>query len=281
MITSNTYTSLNPWKKLLITWAVHGNEPCWRIAISRIIDEIEKWLLEIIKWSITFIPVCNPEWFKKNLRLTEENLARIFDKYDNPTTYERKCSTAIAPYIDNCDALLDIHSGNAKDSKFVFLDHATDENINITNNLWFSLIIHGRPDMYPDDWAKDPSSYAHDQWKPWIVIECGQHQDPGAVVVAYNAIKNFLYHYWLTTEWWGNNPIPAKHIMMKELIYMKNKQWTFIKERKNWDSIKKWETIARYEDWEEVYSTMDWYIILPKHWAWPWNERFYLAQDIE
>jgi uncharacterized protein len=280
MIISHTYTSLKPWKKLLITWAVHGTEPCWPIAISRITDEIEKWLLEIIQWSVTFIPVCNPEWFKKNLRLIEENLARIFDKYDNPTTYERKCSTVIAPYIDNCDALLDIHSGNAKDSKFVFLDHATDENVKITHNLWFDIIIQGWPDMYPDDWAKDPSSYAYNQWKPWIVVECGQHQDPEAPLIAYNAIKDFLHHYWLIAEWWNNTPASIHHIMMKKMVYMQDKQWIFIKERKNWDTIKKWDIIAIYDDGEKVFSDIDGYIVLPKHWAKPWGERFYLAQQI-
>jgi uncharacterized protein len=277
MITAHTFSSLLPWKNLLITGAIHGNEHCWTLAIFRIIDEIEQGVIKVLQWSVTFIPICNPEGFKKNKRLIEENLARIFDYYETPNSYEKYCATIIAPYIDRCDILLDIHSGNAKNSKFVFQDIEDWDSYYLASNLWFDLVVHGRPDMYPDDGAKDPSSYAHKQWKTAVVIECGQHNDPEAEGIAYHAIKNFLYHYWLIAEWWKKSDT-SDHVIMKKLVYMeKESVGTFAQERKNGDLIKKWELIWSYEDGQEIVSDLDGYILLPKHNAQAWNEWFYLA----
>ena len=40
MIDVSTYDSAKAWKKLLILWAIHGNEHCWTIAIQRLIDQM-------------------------------------------------------------------------------------------------------------------------------------------------------------------------------------------------------------------------------------------------
>lgn len=276
MIHTHTYNAIWHWKNILITGAVHGNEPCGPIAIKKVMHEIEEWILNILKWSVTFIPVCNPEWYKQQKRLIQENLARVFDIYESPQSYEQSLGTVLAPYIDSCDALLDIHSGSAKNSLFVFQDIESQESSDITNSLWFDLIIHGRPNMYPDDGAKDPSSYAHKQWKPWIVIECGQHNDPQTIDVAYNAIKNFMHHYGIIDQQ-GTKITNPKHVTMQKLVYME-KKWSFKKQWKNGDSIKKWDVIAVYDTtWETITADFDGYIILPKHFADVWDERFYLA----
>jgi hypothetical protein len=140
------------------------------------------------------------------------------------------------------------------------------------------LVVHWRPDMYPNDGAKDPSSYAHSQWKVWVVIECWQHNDSKAPEIAYNGIKNFLKHYGLIQEGWNKSDSPIKHVIMKKLVYMgKEKVWIFFKQWKNWDPIRKDELIATYSDGEKIYSDIDWYIILPKAFSVPWAEWFYLA----
>lgn len=278
MINSQTFISFQPGKHVLITGAVHGNEHCWTIAINRIIQELQDGLLVLLKGSVTFIPICNPKGYKQNKRCIDENLARIFDVYTNPQTNEQYCSSVIAPYIDTCDVLLDIHSGNAENTLFVFQDIEDDASYDLASNLWFELVVHGRPDMYPNDGAKDPSSYAHQQWKTAIVVECGQHNDPEATEIAYNSIKNFLHYYGFISEWW-KKPQSINHIAMKKLVYMdKGKVWTFSQKRKTGDEIKKWDVIAIYDDWEKVISEIEWYIILPKHYAQPWWEWFYLAE---
>ena len=163
---------------------------------------------------------------------------------------------------------------------FVFQDIENEITKDLTNNLWFDLIVHGRPDMYSNDWAKDPSSYMHRQWKTAVVVECGQHNDPEAENIAYNSIKNFLYYYDMISECWKQADI-INHVIMKKLYYMdSNRHWTFAQERKNGDTIKKWQIIGMYSDWEKVLSDIEWFIILPKHYAELWKEWFYLAEKI-
>lgn len=278
MIASHTYHTFQSWKHLLITWAVHGNEHCGPSAIHKIINEIKQWDLLLLQWSVTFIPICNPEWYKHNKRFIDQNLARIFDVYEYPENNEQYCATMIAPYLDTCDVLLDVHSGNAENTIFVFQDIDNEVTKELTNNLWFNLVVHGRTNMYPNDWAKDPSSYMHSQWKTAVVVECGQHNDPGSEEIAYNSIKNFLYYYGMIADCWKKADI-INHVIMKELFYMdRNKHWIFVKKRKNGDPIQKWEIIAIYDDWKKIFSDIEWCIILPKHYAKSWEEWFYLAE---
>lgn len=280
MIHTHTYNALVPWKNILITGAVHGNESCGPMAIQQIMQNIQEWIVNILQWSVTFIPVCNPEWYIQQKRLIQENLARVFDVYAHPESYEQSLGNVIAPYIDSCDALLDIHSGNAENTLFVFQDIDSQESSNLTNNLWFDLIIHGRPDMYPSDGAKDPSSYAHKQWKPWIVIECGQHDDAEAVDVAYNAITNFMHQYGIIDQQWSKIASP-KHVSMKKLVYME-KKGSFVKKWKNGDPIQQWDVIATYDDtWEILMADLDGYIILPKNFAHVGDEWFYLGTAMD
>lgn len=278
MITSHTYHSFNPWKNLIITGSVHGSEHCGPNAIAQIMKEIEQWIVTILKWSVTFIPICNPLWYQQKKRLIDENLARVFQKYETPLAYEHHCANIIAPYLDNSDVLLDVHSWDAKNSIFVFQDHEQQSYTDLINNLWFDLVIHGWNDMYPNDGAKDPSSYMADQWKTWVVVECGQHEDPQSTVVAYNALKNFMGYYGAI-----DHTIQYKadmvHVMMKKLTYM-SKPWSFVKERKNGDPIQLWEHIATYDDGEKIFSDIEWYIVLPKNYAPLWKEWFYLAEKM-
>jgi hypothetical protein len=50
----------------------------------------------------------------ENKRFIDENLARVFDVYDSPHSYEKKLSNLLATFIIGKDAILDIHSGNAE-----------------------------------------------------------------------------------------------------------------------------------------------------------------------
>jgi succinylglutamate desuccinylase len=98
-------------------------------------QELQDGLLVLLQGSVTFIPICNPEGYKQNKRYIDENLARIFDVYTNPTTNEQYCSSVIAPYIDTCDALLDIHSGNAENTLFVFQDIENKASYELASNV--------------------------------------------------------------------------------------------------------------------------------------------------
>lgn len=233
----------------------------------------------MVQWSVTFIPICNPEWYKQSKRFISQNLARIFDAYTDPDIYEKKLSTIIAPYVEHADAILDIHSGNADNSCFVFQDYDESEYFQLSNSLWPDLIVHGRPAMYPNDEGKDITSHARKFWIPSVVIECWQHQDPAAVDIAYQAIKNFMSNYRLIDMEHKKAWIPKTNLMMKKK-YMMEKPGSFAKGWKNGDDFVAGELIAVYEDGEQIIAAEDGNIILPKHYANFGEERFYFATKL-
>ena len=46
--------------RLIVTGAVHGNETAGTQGIRRVLDAIDHGDIEIIRGSVTFVPVCNP-----------------------------------------------------------------------------------------------------------------------------------------------------------------------------------------------------------------------------
>lgn len=273
MINTISY-HLSRWPKVLIIGSIHWNEPCGSIAIWRIIQKINNGWVILNKWIVTFLQVANPLASNKNMRFVDENLARIFDMYDNPSTYEQKLSNLIVPIVQNNDFILDVHSGNAKGSKFIFQDYEEKEYYDLANALWFDMVVHWRSNIYEWNQWWDVTSFAYKLGIPSVVIECWQHNDPDAVAIAEQAIMRFLSYYWIID---GLDPIKVdtKHLMMQKLYKMEF-EWTFQKDRKHWDFIREWEIIAEYKQWWKIIANEDCYIILPKHFAKPWDEWFYL-----
>lgn len=278
MFETYQYTTWIKWNNVLVTWCIHGNEPCWANAINKIIEEIRNKKLFLVSWSVTFIPICNPQATKKSIRFLEENLARVFYKHNNPLSYEQRLATQLCKYVEEADAILDIHSGNAEKSKFVFQDYEEPEYQLLSNALWIDTIIHGWSKIYDASWEQDLSWFAHSLWIPSIVIECWQHLDPDATYIAYEAILRFLWLNGIIDH--INESLPnTKHIMMQKL-YKMEKQWKFIQERRNADPVSKWQTIVIYDDWEKVISDYNWYIVLPKTFANIGDEWFYIGTKV-
>jgi hypothetical protein len=51
---------LQPGPRLIVTGAVHGNETAGTQGIRRVLAEIDSSDIEIVRGSVTFVPVCNP-----------------------------------------------------------------------------------------------------------------------------------------------------------------------------------------------------------------------------
>lgn len=149
MIKSIKIQSGTNWPKLLILWAIHWDEFCWTKAIEKIILDFKNKKFQLIKWSITFIPICNPKAYKKNKRYCEVNLNRVFKKHKNSQLYEEKLANILTEYVDNTDYILDIHSMWSSWLPFVFQDFVDKQTTSIAKSLdiefivkWWGIIIY-------------------------------------------------------------------------------------------------------------------------------------------
>jgi predicted deacylase len=265
---------------LLIFGAIHGNEPCGAAGIGKCIELLKTRFWQLQAGTLTLVPVCNPRAFEQKKRYTEENLNRVFCKHDHPKSYEQGLANELTALVDECDYLLDLHSQSSKGQPFVFEDYEDPQTIAFARTLGPAIILKGWPEMYadrPDLNAGDTTGYAHAQGKITALIECGQHDDPGGPAIAFAAIENALAHLG----------------MIDAVKAAANKISTVVRGRKvytvppeggkltqNWQHLQdvaNGQELAVSSTGQTIRAPENSVVILPKSWAGPGEEWFYLG----
>lgn len=266
---------------LLFLGGIHGNETAGIFALQKLIQEINEGIITIKKGSLTILPVCNEQAYKKDVRQIDENLNRVIKIHKNPATYEQKLANEITPLIQENDILLDLHSTHEKgDVPFLFCDHPTPNNQKLIDVIKVDYVLEGWPDIYKGQTEIEDFSterVANDYHKSGTTLECGYHKEEEAKNIAYNAVIDTLKVFDLIE---GEKPIshPKKHILMKGFI-IKKEAGSLLKNYKHLDKITKGEKIAQYENGEILTAEENGYILLPNHTATIGSEWYYFGVD--
>ena len=265
---------------LLIFGAIHGNEPCGTAAIGKCMGLLENGSWQLQAGTLTVVPVCNPRAFAQKKRFTEENLNRVFCRHDHPKSYEQGLANELTTLVDDCDYLLDLHSQSSKGRPFVFEDYEDPQTIAFARALGTSIILKGWPEMYadrPDLSAGDTTGYAHAVGKITALIECGQHEDPNGPAVAFTAIENALAHL-------GMIDAPKKAANKISTVVRGRKVYTvpleggkFTQDWQHLQDVAKGQELAVSAAGQAINAPEDSVVILPKKWAGPVDEWFYLG----
>lgn len=265
-----------PWKTIVILWCIHWNEVCWKIAIGKILGEIATNNIQIKKWNLIFVPVCNPMANEKNTRYIDINLNRNIIRHDDLWPYENSIANEICDVLDEADYLLDLHSSHESDCAYMTQDGPDDESRARADALWLKYIITWRQDIYSWADSKDTNAYVIRKWWSALTVECWQHNDPNAIQVAYACIVKSLLHFWFVDtapySLWGE----SQRINFTQII-RKEKEWEMIKKWKDFDRFEKWDVVATYDDWTVLSCDEPWYIVFPRHDCPIWDERYYRA----
>jgi hypothetical protein len=165
------------------------------------------------------------------------------------------------------------------ESLFMFKSDYQDEDIDaFATSMWISQVISGRTVLYEDNGMRCTDDYAKDIWVKWVCIECGQHEDPAAPGVAYDAIINSMKHLWCLA--WEAEYVSDMYELQMQKLWYKEKEWSFAQQRSHGDVIQSWEVIATYEDGDQCVADDQYYILLPKHRAEVWGEWYYLWKKL-
>lgn len=249
---------------LLVFGAVHGNEKCGTKAIMRVIKEIEDGTITLQRGSVTFVPIANPRAYEAHVRYIDENLNRIFFKDYNGESYEASLVGELVRMIDGCDYLLDIHSYSYGKGPFAFQDKESTEFDRFAASFGINPVLTGWKKLHGDNGPQTSNDYAFSVGKSAITVECGQHDDPEAIDIAYNAILNALsYLEIMPPRKDRENKKGHKVRLMTQVI--KDEEGTMAKHWHNMDPIKKGELIATTESGKELKAPHDGYIIMPHH----------------
>lgn len=265
--------------KLIFLGAVHGNEQCGTNAINRVISMFDSNQITLKKGSVTFIPICNPKAYEKNIREIDANLNRVIDVYKKPNSYEQEIATEIAAEVSQADYMVDLHSSYTDDAPFAFLDYDTIDNNKLVDASEVSYVVSGFPEVYKDCEIEELSTETFANKKAGIngiTIECGNHYKEESVDFATKVILNSLKKFAMID---GEFTCEAKAQNMHiEKVIVKKFNGDFTNLYQNFDSLSKGEVVAQYDNGEKIIAEDDCVIILPNKDAHIGHEWFYLAE---
>jgi len=174
-----------PGKRLVILAGVHGDEPCGVQALEKIISN-----LKIIRGQVTFI-LGNPNAVKENKRFIDVNLNRMFRSDTELSTkdknsYEYKRSRELMPFLEEADAMLDIHSSGTPNSvPFIICE---PQSFSLAEKLPVDIISYGWDEHEPGG----TDYFVNKSGGLGLCIECGYHLDPKSHLRAEAAVYDFL-----------------------------------------------------------------------------------------
>ena len=173
---------------LVIFGAIHGDEICGPEAFKRVIPS-----LQIKRGSVYFI-IGNPEALQQRKRSIDTNLNRLFNadselKPEVLNTLEYYRSRELFKYLDQADAVLDIHSSASQESRPFIISEA--HSFEIAQILPADIVTSGWDELE----TGTTDYYMNRRMKNGLVIECGNHHDRKATDIAESAIKSFLGYF--------------------------------------------------------------------------------------
>ena len=294
--------------KLIVTGAVHGNETAGSKGIRRVLAEIDSGDIEIVRGSVTFVPVCNPLAYNHIRRMGDRNLNRRLQPTATPQDFEDRVAGVLCGWLAEHDVLLDLHSFRSPGEAFVMrgpadnrgplepFAHAAAE-AQLAAHVGVNRIVEGWMAAYaagvaqrkargltPGAVHEDPSygvgttEYMRSRGGYGVTLECGQHDDPAAPDVAYHAIRQTLALLGLVDIPLAPPTRPFECLALAEVVDRHAEGDTFAKAWTSFDPLAEGELIAVRADGTEVRAPRAGYIVFPDVSALPGHEWFYLAQ---
>jgi predicted deacylase len=288
MIKSVTYAAREKGPHFLVMAAIHGNEKCGTIGCQRVMDEIESGALNIIRGHVTFVPIANPRAYRENRRQIERNLNRYMVPTAEPNTYEAQLSNILCPMLAACDVHMAIHSYTVGGDPFILVAPNDTREHALAASLGPYTLLTGWEGAYSKTGRKDGGAeestgtieYARRHGAIAINIECGQHKDPHAEDVAYNAIRNALRHLEMTAEPKPDTALPSlMRFVTVTHVYYRDDEGKLAKPWKHLEGVKKNEPMAFHADGLPIPAPDDGFIIMPKENCPIGDEWFYLGVE--
>jgi predicted deacylase len=304
---AHRHAGLAPGPRLIVTGAVHGNETAGTRGIEQVLGEIERGEIEIVRGSVTFVPVCNPLAFAQGRRMGDRNLNRRLQVTATPQDNEDRIAAVLCPWLAEHEVLLDLHSFRSPGQPFVMrgpadnrgtlepFRHARAE-AHLAAHLGPARIVDGWMAAYaagvaarraraltPGAVLEDPSygvgttEFMRSVGGYALTLECGQHEDPAAPGVARHAIRQTLALLGLAELPLVPPQPPYECLTLAAVTDRHAEGDRFVRAWTSFDAVAAGELIALRADGSEVRAPQAGRIVFPDSSARPGHEWFYLA----
>jgi predicted deacylase len=290
------FTGLRPGPKLLVTGAVHGNEICGPQAIARAIEDCRSGRIAIVRGHVTFVPVVNAKAYRQGTREGDRNLNRDLREREIPASNEDLVGNVLCGLLRAHDVLVDIHSFRSRGEPFVFVGPSNNDGPiepfrlaeperDLARRLGPPLAMFGWLPTYARAAAarngnpaegKGTTEYLRSSGGYGVTLECGQHNDPRAADIAYDAILRALSHLRLTDA--GSPPVTVERaIEIVDVVLCRSAGDRLVREWRTGDPVKAGETIATREDGSPLAAPADGFVIFPHASPRPMDEMYYFG----
>jgi predicted deacylase len=295
---------LAPGPRLLVLGAVHGNETCGTRAIERVLGGFERGARDLLRGSVTFVPITNPLAYRRGTRSGDRNLNRNLRPKEITADFEDRVGNVLCRLLAEHDVLLDLHSFMAPAAPFVMVGSTDPQSIEwrFAQRLGPQRFVTGWMEVYEAGVARrrragqqldDPglldagygvgtTEYMRSCGGYGVTLECGQHDDPEAVEVAARAIDNALDFLGLI-EQPGRTAAAAatapEVLRLTEVVDREHAADSFVSEWSSFSPVAPGELVARRHDGSEIRAASPGCIMFPSRLATPGHEWFYFARD--
>jgi predicted deacylase len=291
-----SFTGLQPGPRLLVTGAVHGHEICGPQAIGRAIDDCRSGRIAIVRGHVSFVPVVNAKAYRQRTREGDRNLNRDLREREIPSDNEDLVGNVLCPLLRAHDVLLDIHSFRSRGEAFVFVGPSNNDGLiepfrraaaerDFARRLGPRLVMFGWLPTYARAAAARNSDPAEGTGTTEVMrscggygvtLECGQHNDPRAAEVAYDAIVRALSHLRLTDAEPPSITV-GRAIEIVDVVLCRSAGDRLVREWRTGDPVKAGEIIATRQDGSPLAAPADGFVIFPHANAHPMDEMYYFG----
>ncbi|MET3133243.1 putative deacylase [Oxalobacteraceae bacterium GrIS 1.11] len=299
------YCGQHDGPRLIVLGAVHGNERCGTLAITRVMALLDSGALALTAGAVSFVPVANALAFAKGERIGQRNLNRNLYPSDAPQDFEDRAANWLCPLLARHDVLLDLHSFSGDGAPFVMVGpHNNDGQLEpfaragqeraLARSLGVGRCVDGWLQTYADGvrrrathagaleaelaYGIGSTEFMRSMGGYGVTLECGRHDDPAAPEVAYRAILNTLAHLEMVMA-----PPPAVADMeawtMVAAHDKRDADDAFSRPWASFDRIRLGELIGTRADDTPVHAECEGVILFPDSVAAAGKEWYYLARE--
>ncbi|MDM0013953.1 succinylglutamate desuccinylase/aspartoacylase family protein [Variovorax sp. J22P168] len=304
------FSALRQGPRLIVLGGVHGNETCGSAGIERVLAELDRRALTLLRGQLTLVPVANPLARRLLRREGERNLNRLFQPTPpgaEPADYEARITDLLCPLLERHEVLLDLHSFQSQGEAFAMIGPRDNtgalepfarafEEGQLALHLGTPRVVEGWLDIYAAGLAQrglaadaaamafgwGTNEYMRSRGGYGVTLECGQHEDPAAPEVAYQAILSTLRLLGMLAP----DPAapPPRRPELLRLVSVTDRLHegdSFVREWATFDPVARGEPIGMRADGRLLEADRDGFIVFPNAEALPGTEWFYFAVESE
>ena len=304
------YASLQPGPRLVVLGGVHGDETCGTAGIERVVAALDDGSLQLLRGQLTLVPVANPLARRLLRREGERNLNRLFRPTApgaRPADYEARLTDLLCPLLDRHEVLLDLHSFQSEGEAFAMIGPRDNpgplepfarafEEGQLALHLGTPRVVEGWLDIYAAGLAQrgqaadeaalafgwGTNEYMRSRGGYAVTLECGQHQDPAAPEVAYQAILSALRLLgMIEPDPAAAPPQPRSLLRLVSVTDRLHADDRLLREWATFDPVARGEPIGVRADGRVLHAERDGFIVFPNAEALPGTEWFYFAVESE